>query len=90
MCFVEVIDTGGQGMSLIVISTLLSSCMSHRGTCTDLAWSTVTVSTSLIDCQIHDFDVHAILFSTEQGFILVYSIASKSTFDRLKILCQSI
>jgi GTPase KRas protein len=63
--------------------------MSHRGTCTDLAWSTVTVGTSRIDSQIHDSDMHAIFFSTEQGFILVYSIASRSTFDRLEIFCKS-
>ena len=47
------------------------------------------VSTSVVNSQIHDSDVHSVCFSEGQGFILVYSIASRSTFDRLEIFRQS-
>ena len=54
MCFVEVIDTAGQGEQFF-------------------------------------FYLHSLIwiFSEGQGFILVYSIASRSTFERLEIFRQS-
>ena len=39
--------------------------------------------------QIRDFHLNAFFNSEGQGFILVYSIASRSTFDRLEIFRQS-
>lgn len=47
------------------------------------------VSTNFINSQIYDFDMHPTFISEGQGFILVYSIASRSTFDRLEIFRQS-
>ena len=47
------------------------------------------VSTSVIKSQIHDFDMHVMFCSEGQGFILVYSVTSRFTFDRLEHLRQS-
>jgi GTPase KRas len=47
------------------------------------------VSTRVFNSQIHDSDMHITFFSEGQGFILVYSITSRSTFDRLETFRQS-
>ena len=40
-------------------------------------------------CYLHSFFFLIWIFSEGQGFILVYSIASRSTFERLEIFRQS-
>ena len=86
MCFVEVIDTAGQGTTLAPkISSLLCSPIIKR--------STQLYATS--GCgELWDESYMSMLFphhfsSEGQGFILVYSIASRATFDRLDVFRQS-
>lgn len=47
------------------------------------------VSIISINSQTQNSDVCAILFSEGQGFILVYSVTLRSTFERLEIFRQS-
>lgn len=90
MCFVEVIDTAGQG-AYIAAALPRASGLSVRlqrntprcvinGSGTPLLASTLHLNTSA--------DYFA-LSREGQGFILVYSIASRSTFDRLEIFRAS-
>lgn len=89
MCFVEVIDTAGQGLS----------------TTTILARSrimTADIQRSMLPCEISGlgaipkippFPNTAYFTSPDhregQGFILVYSIASRATFERLEVFRQA-
>jgi len=93
MCFVEVIDTAGQGMSTKFQlyqfhSWVPFSFVCHRGVC-HLARSVGPVSIFPINSQARISEICTIFFSEGQGFILVYSITSRSTFERLEIFRQS-
>lgn len=88
MCFVEVIDTAGQGerdsktqSSIVLMSIILEEYATLRDQW--VRW--VAVMLHLLAW------VFTIIFHPRegQGFILVYSIASRSTFDRLEVFRQS-
>lgn len=83
MCFVEVIDTAGQGecLPLLSFSYISNRC---RGVC-DITRSVGAVSTLIFQNPTQS---HKTL-REGQGFILVYSIASRSTFERLEVFRQS-
>jgi GTPase SAR1 family protein len=82
---VEVIDTAGQGALLLYdFSILANNLLLNRRVCYS--------SGSMGPVRISSFGlghVCSFLPSEGQGFILVYSIASRSTFDRLEIFRQS-
>jgi len=82
---VEVIDTAGQGALLLYdFSILANNLLLNRRVCYS--------SGSMGPVRISSFGLgHACSFlpSEGQGFILVYSIASRSMFDRLEIFRQS-
>ena len=85
MCFVEVIDTAGQGTFLVDtrIHVLFSFC---RRVCSSPgSMGSVNINRSLLFRVILNISAR----SEGQGFILVYSIASRSTFDRLEIFRQA-
>ena len=47
------------------------------------------VSTTVIHSSTYDFDFHAFFVSEGEGFILVYSITSRTSFDRIQKFHQS-
>jgi GTPase SAR1 family protein len=84
MCFVEVIDTAGQGMFIDEIIILIS--FPSRG----IRDSPGPMGSVNINCPLLTHaDIDMSSCSEGQGFILVYSIASRSTFERLHIFHQS-
>ena len=78
----------GKVRQLHHISIVLFTWMSHRGVC-DLAWSMSPVSTTVIHSSTYGFDFHAFFISEGEGFILVYSITSRTSFDRIQKFHQS-
>lgn len=90
MCFVEVIDTAGQGVSTAIISTkshVITAHIQRNMPPCGTSGSGAISSHSLIPpvCLILPPSVHR----EGQGFILVYSIASRATFERLEVFRQA-
>ena len=91
MCFVEVIDTAGQGgfilLSFIQLALSYFRVMTLRGV-RNITRSVGSVGLArlfiLAEAPHNDWPI-----SEGQGFILVYSIASRATFDRLEVFRQS-
>lgn len=98
MCFVEVIDTAGQGTSSILLwgsqspQVLTYVCLFVKRSTQHCVingsgrFSFVIVSAP---CRIAYLCSYRNVYSEGQGFILVYSIASRATFDRLEVFRQS-
>ncbi|KAI0768529.1 P-loop containing nucleoside triphosphate hydrolase protein [Trametes elegans] len=87
MCFVEVIDTAGQGVyrcDPLHRPRLIIIC-SHRGVC-DTPRSMGQVGRYF---PLHPPSRCESLHREGQGFILVYSIASRATFERLDVFRQA-
>lgn len=87
MCFVEVIDTAGQGTSAHPSSAFRDS-MSwplRRGV------RNTPGSMGPVRVVLFGYGSRSSTFRREgQGFILVYSITSRSTFNRLEVFHQSV
>lgn len=91
MCFVEVIDTAGQGgfirLSFIQMALSYDRVMALRGV-RNITRSVGSVGLGrLLFCAEAPLNDSPI--SEGQGFILVYSIASRATFERLEVFRQS-
>jgi GTPase SAR1 family protein len=65
------------------------SCVSYRGV-RHLARSMDSVSMISVISQVHDFINALFSFSEGQGFILLYSVTSRTSFERLEIFHQHI
>jgi GTPase KRas protein len=90
MCFIEILDTAGQGLPVILTgawqSTLTST--SPRQIC-NTSGPMGSVSSFPLVSAARALYLHLRLFSEGEGFILVYSIADQSSFNCLEGFRQS-
>ncbi|KAF8203255.1 ras protein [Pholiota molesta] len=87
---VAVLGDGGVGKTALAVQFTLN-CFTYDPTIEDAYRKQLVVDNRMCFVEVIDTagqGVHLIL-SHEFGFILVYSIASRSTFDRLEIFRQS-